>query len=69
VVGVIANLALFLAVHVLWPSGWGGGLDSVAALIGVAAGFALLRLKLGVIPVIAAGALAGLAAPWIKALV
>ena len=60
VVGVIANLALFFGYHVLWPDGFGGNFDVVSALIAVAAAVALFRLKLGVLQVIAAGAMAGL---------
>ncbi len=61
VVGVIVNLAVFFAWHVLWPQGWSGRFEWASALIGAAAGFALFRLKAGVIPVIAASAAAGLA--------
>jgi chromate transporter len=59
VVGVIANLAAFFAYHVLWPSGFSGTFEWVAALIGLAALLALFRLKLGVIPVILACGAAG----------
>ncbi len=59
VVGVIVNLAAFFAYHVLWPSGFSGTFQWVAALIGVAALLALFRLKLGVIPVILACGVAG----------
>jgi chromate transporter len=61
VVGVILNLALFFGVHVLWPRGFGGPFDAIAALIAVVAAIALLRFKRGVVPVIAACAIAGLA--------
>jgi chromate transporter len=61
VVGVIANLALFFAYHTLWPDGFSGRFEWPAALIGAAAAIALLRFKTGVIPVIGACALAGLA--------
>jgi chromate transporter len=61
VVGVIVNLALFFAWHVLWPAGWDGRFDGVSVLIGVAALVALFRFKVGVMPVIGACALAGLA--------
>jgi len=61
VVGVIVNLAVFFAVHVLWPQGFGGAFDWVSALIGLAAVAALFRWKAGVIPVIGACAAAGLA--------
>jgi chromate transporter len=60
VVGVILNLALFFAGHTLWPQGLAGPVEWPAALIGLAAALALLRFKLGVIPVIAASAVAGL---------
>jgi chromate transporter len=60
VVGVILNLALFFALHVLWPQGLGGRFDAAAAAIGVAALVALFRFQVGVIPMLAACALAGL---------
>jgi chromate transporter len=61
VVGVIANLAVFFAIHVLWPQGLSGRFDWASAVIGLAAAVALFRFKAGVIPVIAASAVAGLA--------
>ena len=61
VVGVIVNLALFFAYHVLWPQGFGGHFDGASALIAVAAAVALFRFKRGVIEVIAACAVLGLA--------
>lgn len=61
VVGVILNLALFFAYHVLWPQGFGGRFDAVSALITAAAAVALFRFKVGVMPLLAACALAGLA--------
>jgi chromate transporter len=61
VVGVILNLALFFAYHVLWPQGFAGRFDFVSALIGIAALVALFRYKAGIIPVITACAVAGLA--------
>ena len=61
VVGVIVNLAVFFAYHVLWPQGLGGRFDAASAVIGLAAAVALFRFKLGVIPVIAGSAIAGLA--------
>ncbi len=61
VVGVIVNLAVFFAIHVWWPSGLAGAIDLPSVLIAVAALIALMRFKLGVIPVIAACGLAGLA--------
>jgi chromate transporter len=61
VVGVILNLALFFAWHTLWPAGWQGAFEWPAALIGLAAGAALFRFKRGVIPVVLACGIAGLA--------
>src|SRR5207253_8298687 len=48
VVGVIVNLALFFAWHVLWPPGWRagaalGGMEVPTLLIGMAAAVALFR--------------------------
>ena len=60
VVGVIANLAIFFAYHVLWPAGLTGNLDFVAAFIALGAAVALLRFKVNVIHVIAACAGLGL---------
>lgn len=60
VVGVIINLAVFFAYHVLWPQGFEGNFEWFAALIGAAAFFALFKLKLGVVSVIAASASIGL---------
>jgi chromate transporter len=57
VVGVIASLALFFLVHV--ARGNGAGLDAVALGLAALAALALFRLKIGVIPVIAASAVAG----------
>lgn len=69
VVGVILNLALFFAWHVFWPQGFAGRFDGVAALIGLGALLALFRYKIGVIPVILASGVAGLAffflRPWL----
>jgi chromate transporter len=61
VVGVIVNLALFFAYHVLWPQGWGGGFAWAALAIGAGAALGLFRFKLGVIPIVLASGLAGLA--------
>ena len=61
VVGVILNLAVFFAYHVLWPQGLGGRFDWISAVIGLAAGVALFRFKAGIIPVILACGAAGLA--------
>ena len=60
VVGVIVNLAVFFAYHVLWPQVLSGRFDWLSALIGIAAAVALFRFKVGVIPVVLAAGLAGL---------
>ena len=74
VVGVIVNLAVFFAWHVLWPNGFAEatpllGFEWFSAAIGVAAFIALFRYKIGVVPVIAACAVAGLAYSLIKPLI
>jgi len=61
VVGVIANLAVFFGYPVLWPTGFSGGPDFVAAVIALGAAVALFRFKANVIHVIAACAGLGLA--------
>jgi chromate transporter len=61
VVGVIVNLALFFAYHVLWPQGLGADVEWPSALVAVAAAVALFRFKVGVIPLLGACAVAGLA--------
>jgi chromate transporter len=61
VVGVILNLAIFFGRQVLWPQGFGGGVDVAAALIAVGAAIALLTLKRSVIQVVVGCAFAGLA--------
>jgi chromate transporter len=60
VVGVIANLAMFFAYHVLWPQGFGGPFDWLSAVIAAAAAVALFRYKVGVMPLLGACALVGL---------
>jgi chromate transporter len=65
VVGVILNLALFFAYHVLWPQGFGGRFDAMSALIAAAAAVALFRFKVGVLPLLAGAAVAGLVSRWL----
>lgn len=60
VVGVIVNLAVFFGFHVLWPQGFAATFEWPSALIGIAAGIALFRYKLGIVPVIACSGLMGL---------
>jgi chromate transporter len=66
VVGVVLNLALFFAWHVLWPEATEaapltGRFEWFSLLITIAAFVALWRYKVGIIPVIGACAAAGLA--------
>jgi chromate transporter len=66
VVGVIVNLAVYFAMHVLWPhaagsSPFSGGFDGPSAAIVVVAALLLVTKKAGIIPVIVASGLAGLA--------
>ena len=65
VVGVILNLAVFFAWHVLWPDAteiapFSGSFDVFSLLISCAALVALWRYKVGIITVIGACAIAGL---------
>lgn len=60
VVGVIVNLAVFFAYHVLWPAGFGGSFEWAAAVLGLGAAVALFRYRVGVIPVIAGCGLLGM---------
>ncbi|RZI94131.1 MAG: chromate transporter, partial [Rubrivivax sp.] len=62
VVGVILNLAMFFAYHVLWPQGFAGRFDLVAAAITGAAALALFRFKVGVPSLLAGSAALGLVA-------
>jgi chromate transporter len=59
VVGVIVNLAVFFAYYVLWPDGFAGRFEWLSALIGAAAGIALLRFKVNVTWVVLVAGLVG----------
>jgi chromate transporter len=59
VVGVVLNLAVFFAYHVLWPAGLGGRFEWPAAVIGLLAGLALVRFRTGIVTVILACGAAG----------
>ena len=61
VVGVIASLAVFFVLHIARPGGASGPIDFAALGLALAAAWALLRLKWGVVPVICACAALGLA--------
>ena len=60
IVGVILNLAMFFAWHVLLPTGPGGPFEWPLAIIGIIALVALFRFRIGIIPIIAACGAAGL---------
>ena len=51
VVGVIINLAIFFAYHVLWPAGFEGSFDWVSLLIGIVAFVALFKFKIDIVKV------------------
>ena len=59
VVGVIVNLALFFAYHVLWPTGFAGVIDWQAVFISILAALALFVARQGLIRVIAGAAVLG----------
>ena len=64
VVGVIASLAVFFLAHLAYQPAQGGNpasLDWAALFIAVLAGFALMRLKWGVVVVLASCAILGVA--------
>ncbi|OIR04959.1 putative chromate transport protein [mine drainage metagenome] len=61
VVGVILNLALFFAYHVLWPQGLAGSFDVFSAALTLVATIAVFRFKAGVISVILSSGVLGLA--------
>jgi chromate transporter len=63
VVGVVLNLAVWFARHVVHPQ---GGFDWFAVVLGLAALIAMIRWKLGVIPVIIAGGVIGLVHSFIR---
>jgi chromate transporter len=59
VVGVIASLALFFIVYLALPAGATGPFDYKALMLAALAAAALLRYKVGIIPVIAACGITG----------
>lgn len=60
VVGVVLNLAVFFAYHVLWPQGFEATFEWFSALLGMAAFVALFKFKVGIVTVIGACAVLGL---------
>jgi chromate transporter len=61
VVGVVLNLAVFFAYHVLWPEGFEARFEWFSAVIGAIAFVALFKYKVGIVQVIGACAGVGLA--------
>jgi chromate transporter len=59
VVGVIVNLAVFFAYHVLWPTGFEGNFDWVSLFIGFVAFIALFKFKIDIVKVILGCAIFG----------
>ncbi|TDP05002.1 chromate transporter [Roseateles asaccharophilus] len=59
VVGVILNLALFFAYHLLWPQGFAGSFEAPAALLALGAAAALIWARRGVLEVLLVCALLG----------
>ena len=78
VVGVVLNLAVFFAYHVLWPRGWArpfdlstlfDGFEWFSVVVGLCAFVALWRYKIGVISVIVACGVSGLAYSLMRPLI
>ena len=68
VVGVVLNLAVWFALQVFFPASAGAGaIDWFAIAVCVVAFVAMQRFEVGVVPVIFASALLGLAASWFAA--
>lgn len=65
VVGVIVNLALFFAYHVLWVEGLSGPFDWLAAIGMVVATIALIKFNIGVMTLILISAGLGLLTLWL----
>jgi chromate transporter len=65
VVGVILNLALVFGAAVIWPRGFAGGTNWLAAGLSILAFVALYRLKLDVLWVVLAGGALGLLYGWL----
>ncbi|MBT4837599.1 MAG: chromate efflux transporter [Methylococcales bacterium] len=61
VVGVVLNLAVFFAYHVLWPKGFEAQFEWFSAIIGGVAFIALFKYKIGIVKVIGTCAVIGLA--------
>ena len=58
VVGVILNLAVWFAWHVIFPAA--GGFDAIPLVLGAGLLFLIQKWKLGILPIVGLGAFAGL---------
>ncbi|MCE2745529.1 MAG: chromate efflux transporter [Burkholderiales bacterium] len=67
VVGVVVNLAVFFAYHVLWPEGLKGSFDWTALAITLGAVLALFYFKRSVMQVLGACAMLGLLLSFVSA--
>jgi chromate transporter len=65
VVGVVLNLALFFAYHVIWPEGFEGRFEWFSVLITIVAFIALFKFKQGIMTVLAGSAVLGLAYSYV----
>lgn len=59
VVGVIVNLAVFFAIHVLWPQGFAGHFDVFSCILGLLSALLLFRYQWSVIRLIGVCAILG----------
>lgn len=66
VVGVILNLAIFFAYHVIWPQGFSESIDFIALFIGLAMALLAFLTRMGPIALLASSACLGLAANMLQ---
>jgi chromate transporter len=66
VVGVILNLAIFFAYHVIWPQGFSESIDFIALFIGLAMALLAFFTRMGPIALLASSACLGLAANMLQ---
>ena len=66
VVGVILNLAIFFAYHVIWPKGFSESIDFIALFIGLAMALLAFFTRMGPIALLASSACLGLAANMLQ---
>ena len=66
VVGVILNLAIFFAYHVIWPQGFSESIDFIALFIGLAMALLAFFTRMGPIALLASSACLGIAANMLQ---